>query len=59
MFHNNYYTIHSSCKGKLYKYLILNNTNFYSSLPGEKSGFVMVVVRVRILDIIPLLSNLS
>ena len=42
--------MHSSYKRKLYKYLILNATNFSSSLLEEKSEFVRVGVRIRIID---------
>ncbi len=27
-----YYITHSSCRGELHKYFILNDTNFYTSL---------------------------
>ncbi len=46
-----YYIMHPSYRGELQKYLILNTTNFYPSLPGEKSGFVRVGIRVRVIDV--------
>ncbi len=34
----------------LYEYLIRNDINFYPSLLREKGGFLMVGVRVRVMD---------
>lgn len=35
----------------LYKYLILNNINFYPFLYGEKGEFFRVEIRIKIMDI--------
>ncbi len=51
--------MHLSYKGELQKYLILNDTNFYPSPPREKSGFIKVEIRVMIIDVILLSSDLS
>ncbi len=53
-----YYITHPSCRGELHKYLIFNDINFYPSPPGEKNRFVRVEVRVRVIDAIPLSSDL-
>ena len=45
-----YYVMHPFCRGRLRKYLNLNNTNFYPSSPRKKSGFVKVRVRVMVID---------
>lgn len=53
--------MHSSCQGELYNYSNLNDTNFYSSLYRERvslCGFVKVGVRVRVIDMMSLLSDL-
>ncbi len=41
-----YYITHPSCRGELHKYVILNDTNFYLSLTGEKDGFVLLRLRL-------------
>ena len=47
-----------SYKNELYKYGILNNTNFYLSLYEQKSEFIRVKIRVRFMDAMPLSLNL-
>ncbi len=37
-----YYIMHLSCRKELYKYFILNNTNFYLSSTREKGGFILL-----------------
>lgn len=52
--------MHLFYKKKLYKYLILNNTNFYFFLYEDKIRFVRVMIKIcTIIYTIPLLSDLS
>ncbi len=37
-----YYITHPSYRGKVHKYFILNNTNFFLSPTREKGGFVLL-----------------
>ncbi len=52
------YYITPSYRIELYKYGIVNDINFYPSLHEEKSGFVKVEVKVRVIDMMPLSSDL-
>ena len=51
--------MHPFFRGKLYKYLILNDINFYPSPLGEKSEFIKVRVRIKVIDTMLLLLDLS
>ncbi len=41
-----YYITYPSYREELDKYLILNDTNFYSSLTKEKSSFILLGLRL-------------
>ena len=45
-------------RGELYKYLIFNDINFYLSSPGEKSEFIKIRIKIKVIDTILLSSDL-